>query len=317
MWDEAAKVSLWGHNVYLFGLCCAIGAFLFILSLHLSEKKAELKKGTASLLGAVSVVAGFLCSRVLFCLLDRSLGFSIPFSAWFRVDGGGFSMFGVLVGVILACRLTATVTDQPFSGVADLASPSFLLFVASERIGEQWIPDFGISRQLEGKWISGTFMAVQGDYGAAYLATYFLEALFALILYGMLTVSLFRKKRPGHTFLLFLLFFGASQTLAESLRYDYHISISFVGLQQIMACLLIVIAVIVIAADTFRNHRSLALIALISLPVTIGLLILLEFALDRTVISKYLLYPVFILMLALPLTPALLLEKSRNKKLDF
>lgn len=314
MWEEAAKMTLWGHDVYTFGLCCAIGAILFLLALHLLEKPAELKKGTASLLGFVSLIAGFLFSRVVFCLLDRSLGFSIPLSAWYRVDGGGFSMFGALGGVILACRLVATVTDQSFRRTTDLAAPSFLLFVAAERIGEHWIPDFGISRQLEGESLSASFLAVQGDYGAAYLATYFIEAALALVLFVILTVSLYGKRRVGHTSLLFLLLFGATQTLAESLRYDYHISISFVGLQQILAYILIVIAVIIAASDCWKKHRSLSLAAYISLPVTVGLLILLEFALDRTGISKYLLYPLFVLMLAVPVVLALLLENSRKQK---
>ena len=314
MWDEVSKVSLFSQDVYVWGLCCAIGALLFVLSLHLMEKPSRVKKGTSSLLGLVSLIAGFLFSRVLFCLLDRSLGFGIPLNAWYRIDGGGASMFGALGGVILACWLVSSVTDQSFSCVADLAAPAFLLFVMAERIGEHWIPDFGVSRQLEGEWISGSFLAVQGEYGAAYLATYFLEAACALILFIILTAALRKEHRDGRVGFLFLLLFGASQTLMESLRYDYHISISFVGLQQILAYILIIIAVIVAAVRYGKKLRGLSAAALVSLPVTVGLLILLEFALDRTAISKYLLYPLFILMLAVPVTLALLLTKSGKQK---
>ena len=314
MWDEVSKVSLFGQDVYVWGLCCAIGALLFVLSLHLMEKPSRVKKGTSSLLGLVSLIAGFLFSRVLFCLLDRSLGFGIPLNAWYRVDGGGASMFGALGGVILACWLVSSVTDQSFSCVADLAAPAFLLFVIAERIGEHWIPDFGVSRQLEGEWISGSFLAVQGEYGAAYLATYFLEAACALILFIILTAALRKEHRDGRVGFLFLLLFGASQTLMESLRYDYHISISFVGLQQILAYILIIIAVIIAAVRYGKKLHGLSAAALVSLPVTVGLLILLEFALDRTAISKYLLYPLFILMLAVPVTLALLLTKSGKQK---
>lgn len=314
MWDEVSKISLFGQDVYVWGLCCAIGALLFVLSLHLMEKPSRLKKGTSSLLGLMSLIAGFLFSRVLFCLLDRSLGFGIPLNAWYRIDGGGASMFGALGGVILACWLVSSVTDQSFSCVADLAAPAFLLFVMAERIGEHWIPDFGVSRQLEGEWISGSFLAVQGEYGAAYLATYFLEAACALILFIILTAALRKEHRDGRVGFLFLLLFGASQTLMESLRYDYHISISFVGLQQILAYILIIIAVIIAAVRYGKKLRGLSAAALVSLPVTVGLLILLEFALDRTAISKYLLYPLFILMLAVPVTLALLLTKSGKQK---
>lgn len=310
MWEEASVISLFGKDVYLWGLLCALGSLCFLLVLLFTEHNTKLIKGTWCLTGLLSLVLGVVLSRVFYCLLDRSLGTRIPFHAWFRLDGGGFSMFGALAGVVLAAFLSAAFTKQSFAAVADVSLPAFLAFVAFERVGEHWIPDFGISRQLEAEWMANSFLAVKGDYGVSYLATYFLEAVAAIILLVILLVSLKKSTRDGNTALLFLLLFGAVQTLLESLRYDYHISISFVGLQQILSFVLIAIATIILARRNMKTQKRLSILSLILLPVIIGLCVLLEFGLDRTAINKFLLYGVFILLLCVPVTLALRLRKE-------
>lgn len=312
MWEEASVVSLFGKDIYLWGLFCALGALFSLLVLLFTERHSKLSKGTWCLTGFLSLVLGVVLSRVFYCLLDRSLGTRIPFHAWFRLDGGGFSMFGALAGVALAAFLSALITRQSFGAIADVLLPAFLAFVAFERVGEHWIPDFGVSRQLEAEWMANSFLAVKGEYGVSYLATYFLEAAAAIVLLVILLTSLKKASRDGNTALLFLLLFGAVQTLLESLRYDYHISISFVGLQQILSFVLIAIAIILLARREMKNRKRLSILSLILLPVIIGLCVLLEFGLDRTAISKFLLYGIFILLLCVPVTLGLRLLRSQK-----
>ena len=312
VWEEAAIVSLFGKDVYLWGLLCALGALGFMGILLLIKGNSKLTRDTRYITYFLSLVLGIVLSRVLYCTLDRTLGSSIPFHAWFRLDAGGFSMFGALAGVTLAAFLSARFTKQSFGSVADVALPAFLAFVAFERVGEHWIPDFGISRQLETEWLANSILAVKGDYGVSYLATYFLEAAAAVILLIILLADLKRSTRDGNTALLFLLLFGAVQTLLESLRYDYHISISFVGLQQILSFVLIAVATIILARRNMKAQKRLSILALVLLPVIIGLCVLLEFGLDRTAINKFLLYGVFVLLLCVPVVLGLRLRKSET-----
>lgn len=312
MWEEASVISLFGKDVYLWGLLCAVGTMCFLLVLLFTERNSKLTKGTWCLTGFLSLLLGVALSRVFYCLLDRSLGTRIPFHAWFRLDSGGFSMFGALAGVAIAAFLSARFTKQSFGAVADITLPAFLAFVAFERVGEHWIPDFGISRQLETEWLANSFLAVKGDYGVSYLATYFFEAAAAISLLIILLADLKKNTRNGNTALLFLLLFGAVQTLLESLRYDYHISISFVGLQQIFSFVLIAIATIILARRNMKAQKHLSVLASILLPVIIGLCVLLEFGLDRTAINKFLLYGIFVLLLCVPVFLGLRLRKSEN-----
>ena len=86
----------------------------------------------------------------------------------------------------------------------------------------------------------------------------------------------------------------------ESLRYDRHMSISFVGLQQIMAMALLGAGVIWGICREGRSYRALAISAGAALTLAVGLGIVLEFMIDRTNISRYLLYLAMALVLAAP-----------------
>ena len=143
------------------------------------------------------------------------------------------------------------------------------------------------------------------------LATYLIESFAALVLALILLRDLNKKEgRAGNTFLLFLLLFGASQVILESLRFDQHMHLSFVGLQQIIAVLLLAAGVIVLALRHMKDKRGTAIAALILLPVTAAAGVGLEFAIDRTTVNRFLLYAVFILLMAAPAALGVRLRKE-------
>lgn len=309
LWEEAEKVYFLGIEVYAFGLYCALGAAMTLIMLFLQCKREKMKPGTVPLTGVLSLVCGFVCSRLLFCLLDQTISEGMPLQGVLMVAGGGYSMMGALLGGLLGAMLAGRITRQSSWKMADLMAPALLLFVAGERIGEGYILDFGVSRPLVGDFFKGTFLAVEGDYDW-YLATYLLESFSALILSVILLRDSAHQKRQGDTLVLFLILFGGVQTLMESLRYDRHMSFSFVGIQHVMAMAMLGIALIVLAIRCWKEKKALAILALISIPLVAGLGIGLEFAIDRTTVNRYLLYAAYILLLALPMWLGVRLRKE-------
>ena len=113
--------------------------------------------------------------------------------------------------------------------------------------------------------------------------------------------------------LLFLLLFGASQVILESLRYDRHMTVkAFVRLQQIISLLLLGAGIVTLAARNWNTKRKLSVLALFSFLLAAGLGVAIEFALDRVNISHYLIYPVFVLVLSLPVCMGLRLRKNEE-----
>ena len=97
-----------------------------------------------------------------------------------------------------------------------------------------------------------------------------------------------------------MLLFGAASIITESLRYDRFLSITFVGLQQVAAAVLLAIGVILAIRRRNRPKSVPTIIAIVSLPVMVGAVIGLEFALDRTNWNKILIYIGMIIIVGLP-----------------
>ena len=299
MWEEAAKISVLGVQVYAYGLYAALGAAWALAALGLRLRRLHAPKGAAGLIGLCALALGLALSRLFFCLLDGALGTAMPLKAYVLLSGGGYSMMGALCGAALGGAAGARLLKMKPLRVLDQLTFACLLFIFWARLGESCIPDFGISRPLVGRFIQQLPIALEGEYDF-YLATYALEALTALAIFLALWRDGIRHARPGDTLRMFLLLFGAAQVMMESLRYDRHMSVSFVGLQQIMAMALLGAGVIWGVCREGRQHRALAVSGGISLLLAVGLGILLEFMIDRTNISRYLLYLAMALVLAAP-----------------
>ncbi|MBR1586116.1 MAG: prolipoprotein diacylglyceryl transferase [Clostridia bacterium] len=299
MWEEASKTYFLGVQVYSFGLFAALGLALALAVLALLLHRAKWKRGTAALTGVLAMIAGLIVSRLFFGLLDQTLGVALPLWAMVQVTAGGFSMMGALLGACMGAILAAKITRQNAARLLDFLAPAFLLFVSCERLGEGYIDDFGISRYLVGDLFKGSFLAVDGG-GEWYLATYLIESFAALVIALILLRDLNGKRRAGDTFILFLLLFGASQTILESLRYDQHMHYAFVGLQHVMAMALLGSALIVLYIRRKKERRGLALAGLISIPLAVILGVGLEFAIDRTQMNRYVLYALYLIVLGVP-----------------
>lgn len=308
MWEEAEKITLAGVTVYAYGLFLCLGAICALLALGAAARKRKCAPGTAPLMGALALPLGFLCARALFCLLDGALGTAFPLRAYFLVTGGGYSMLGALAGAGLGALLAAKITRQGPLRLLDCLAAALPLFIFWARLGERFIPDFGVSRPLVGTLFQNTFLCVTGDYDS-YLATYYLEAAAAVILFAVMALDLRASRRAGNTLLLFLLLFGASQTLLESLRFDQHMRIGFVGLQQVLSMALLGGALIALSRRAGRR-RGLFWAAVCAIPLTVAVGIALEFMIDRTNISRYLLYLVYVLALAVPVGLGLRLRRE-------
>ena len=310
MWEDAATTDILGVQVYTFGLFAALGMALALIALSLLLHRAKWPKGAAALTGALAIGCGFVVSRLFFCFMDQGLGGPVPLKGILLVTGGGYSMMGALLGACIGAIAAAKIMKRRPAALLDLLSPALMLFVACERLGEGCIDDFGISRPLVGELLKGSFLAIEGDYDWV-LATYLIEAFVALVLALVLLKDATQKdRRAGNTFLLFLLLFGASQVILESLRFDQHMHLSFVGLQQVIAILLLAAGVAVLALRRIRDKRGLAITALVMLPVVACIGVGLEFAIDRTTVNRYLLYAVFILVMAAPAALGVRLRKG-------
>ena len=313
--EEAVIIEVFGVRVYAFGFCVMLGAICSMITLGLLAKNASLKPGTAPLTALLAMVCGIVCSRLTFCLLNQELGKMTPVPFWPQLAGGGWSMFGLIGGIFLGGWISARIMKEKTARILDILSVALLPTVIAERIAENRIEDFDISRALDSEWLARSFLAVGEDEPC--LATYYVAAAAALVLFVILLIRILKSRTDGDTVIAFLLLFGAGAVVLESLRYDRFLSISFVGLQQIAAAVMLAIGVVIAFKRGRARKPRLAIAALVSLPLMVGIVLGLEFALDRTTWNKFLLYAVMILTVAAPAVMGLrLLNKDTEGKQD-
>ena len=311
LWDSAECTYFLGVRVYGYGLYVMYGLALAMLVVFLHGRK-RFPAGSPALMGCLMIPCGFVLSRLMYLLLDAQARQWPFFRAFFMMTAGGASMFGALfgafIGLMAACRILKLEKRQRLYAM-DVFAIAALAFTALSRMGEGFIEDYGISFPLSGK-AEGMFI-VNGEY-ADYLAVYKLESLYALILFVLCETRIRRKKTPGETFFTAMLLFGAGQILFESFRKDGHMAFSFVGAQHIMAAMCVGGAVIYFAVRG-RNAKTLSNAALMSLPLMTGILVGLEFALDRTEVSRVLLYIIYVIVIACPCVMSFILMRRAQK----
>ena len=318
MWEEAPKIEIFGIHIYTFGLFCAIGVLCAVTAILILCRAEKLKKGTGLLLSCICMITGLIGSRLVFCLFSMITSGGVPFSAWFNLTTGGWSLFGAIFGTFAGAWVCSVMVDEKCSLLLDAASCALPLMIAAERFGERFFEGFNISRQLEpGHFPDGTFLAVKDPYyeEVSFMATYLLAAFACIVLFFVLVLFLTREKRAaGDLWVLFMILSGALGIVLESMRYDNYLEYSFVRIQQVMAAVLLVWGVILAGIRNGGKRKTLFRVAWISLPVSIALCGGIEFALDRMSISHYILYAIMIAALAVPVTLGIILIRKREKK---
>ncbi len=258
-YEEAARITLAGGiEVYRFGLFVLLGTAAAAAVAGFLCWAKRTRKGTAPMLVLLSMLLGGACSRIAFCLMDlEEVGTFFPLKYWLRLTGGGWSMMGLIAGVLLAARLTAALTRQKAGLLMDIAACALPGFMLAERLGEGGVPEFDYSRRLSTALLNNTFLTFS-DYDGWYLATWKLAAIVMGILIPVLILDLARSRRDGDTCLLFLLLFGGCSVLLESLRYDHFLTVhSFVGLQHVLAAVILAAGVYTLCARTADRKARL------------------------------------------------------------
>ena len=314
LWEEAEKISLFGIDMYTFGVFCAIGAAAAALAVVVICRAREIRKGVAGLTILMSLVCGIVISRLGFCLMNQSLGSMMPLSSWFRITEGGWCMSGMIVGALLGGRLAGRIGRENPDKLTDAVAGALPLMIAAVKYGESKIPDFDISRALAGDYAGSTFFFVTDKYGS-YLATHRIGMILALILFLIMTFRLMNcNRRDGDQTILFLLLCGAGGILLESLRYDHFLELSFVRLEMVIYALMLAGGMILAVRRRENKDRKAAAIAAAAVVTAVGVTGGVEFALDRTTINHVLLYLLMIAALAFPVIYGIRLLQRKGTK---
>ena len=267
-----------------YGLLCALAMLATLLVAGFWCRLRGVAYGAWIRLCVLGIPLAWLCSRAAYCLTNIPYYFiTIENPAlMFRFWDGGYSLFGALGGLILAAFLTAKWQRAPIGVMLDgvgLAAPvgAFIERLAQTGTGVGW-----------GDAINSEWLMPIGVTENAWHPVYLYQAACAFILLLALVVWIVIRKGqpiPGDLLLVFMVLYGCSEVVLESLCSDGHMVVHhFVHISQIIA---IVLPVIALAAWTARLVKKGAkkdqIIAIwLVTAAMIGIGIKQEFAVDHS-----------------------------------
>lgn len=265
-------------------------------------KKKELNTGLT--LAIVTIPVALIGARLVYILTmwelvtdpDTFGGAGFIFQLW----QGGYTLYGGILGGMLAIWLYGRATRQSAAPLLDAAAPGAALMLMGLRAAEYFTGQ-GLGDYLDEDSPLFFPLAVMNQYESWQVPVFFYEAVAAALILVALLVLLRRGNTPnGQVAEAFILLLGLSQILMESLREDEFIRFGFVRFNQLMGA---ATAGIVMGKRLWRAARrqgrwnfGLTLRGVLFL-LGIGMCILIEFALDKSTIDNGLLYLVMLLTL--------------------
>ncbi|MBQ8161308.1 MAG: prolipoprotein diacylglyceryl transferase [Clostridia bacterium] len=298
-----------------YGICLAASILVGLLVLFLCD--ARKIKDPIERKNCIRALTVFAVLAIPLGLFFGRLAFALARFAWFRDRGlawlfqlqnGGFMLYGVVAGLLLACVLSAKICRIPFSSIADLVAAPALLTLSLERFSE-YLVQVGYGYPLS-DWFSVwafspdeytsmsyfhlkdirflerfPFAMIDSHYGEAMWAVCVLMGLITLCLFFILRHHTFR--RAGDRTLIALSMVIASTIAYESMRQD---DVTKWGVTGVVRAVEVIGAVLLLLVMLWAQIRmqpprkvSAMVLSWIYLLLCMGMVICMEFALERKI----------------------------------
>ena len=299
--------------VTAYALCLALGALLGVLvTVSLGRRRIGLD---ASLSLCLAVIPCAVVGARLFYLLTNfqyiqiDLGYQLG-SFLLKFWEGGYTLYGAVLGGMAGAWLYGRATRKAIPVLLDLLAPGAALALALARLGEAFTGQ-GLGKIVDAEALHFFPLAVTDMWGDWCMPVFFYEALAAAVI-AVIAWRLTRKGGPAAEVAIILL--GLTQVLLESWRMDEFIRFGFVRFNQIVSAVLMaaVLALRIIRAVRARGWSAWQIVRIILFLAGIGIIIAIEFALDKSTIDNRLLYVVMAGTLAV-MGVSLLLGERRTK----
>ena len=269
-----------------FSVAVCIAAISGCAMLYFQMRRHRLNDKAFAVLPVIVIVFSLLCGHILYALSHLWIDPYVtdtPVLFVLNPARGGFMFLGVIIGAMLACLITSSISREPRRKLLNIVLPSILLMLAFIRFAEP-LDGQGRGPEAMSRFFPLSF-APELDYPSdRYVPTFFYEGLYALCL-AVIGIQKNRIDRQ-QTWLRVLILYLAGQVFFEVMRVDEYVQtmsmITFVKLNQLFA--VIMLAVILTAkakavCRTFGLKRYLLCWAVFA--ASIGICIGFQFLLDK------------------------------------
>lgn len=218
---------------------CVVGAIAVgLLLLAWEQQKCRLHSNTAEVFALLALPLGLLGGRTFYCLARLQVYMEMGLAHTLRLWEGGYALWGVVGGCILAAVLTARLTHQRAVALLDALTVPGAVTLALSRFAEVTCGE-GIGMEVETAFFQRfPFALYDAEWEVWFWAICLLEGVTALLIAAVL-LNRRHFTVPGSRAKLAAILYCAAQILLESLRRDNFLRWLFVRVSQLTAALVL------------------------------------------------------------------------------
>lgn len=207
--------SLWGKDVYWYGILIAVGILAGLLVSTRLSKKEGLPDDTVIDVAIWSTPIAIICARLYYCIFSWDQYADNPWKI-FYIWEGGIAIYGAVIGAVITAYLYCRVKKLSWRKVFDVCIVGVLTGQAIGRWGNFVNKEaYGTATNLP--WRMEIY---SGSQLISVHPTFLYESLWNFIGIFVLLYINKRKKQDGETFFSYLIWYGIGRAFIEGLRTD-------------------------------------------------------------------------------------------------
>lgn len=257
--DNPVAVYFCGIFIYWHGIIIALAAICAAACAALLRRAQGESAKDILIIALAGFVPAMAAGRAFYCyFMQESFASG---SQMLRLGDGGVALYGTAVGYLVTILVYCAVKKKNTAQMLDAIAPATALGICIGRMASYFSgDDVGRAVQNEKLW-NTPFAIYSAESGEYELAVFALEALTALVIFGVLIIFCFisgSKKinvKNGDIACLFLLMYGITQTVYESMRGDslFLISLGFVRISQIISIILATVSFVIFSIRSAKK----------------------------------------------------------------
>ncbi len=207
--------TIFGKEVYFYGIIIALGLILATVFCHYLMKKEGLPDETAADIVLFATPVAVVCARAYYVIFNFG-EYKDKLSDIFAIWNGGIAIYGAIIGGVLTAYIYCKVKKLDVKKVFDIGVFGLLIGQMLGRWGNFFnVEAYGSVTDLPWRMEiakAGEFICVH--------PTFLYESLWNLLGFVVLLCYRKRKKFDGEIFLMYIGWYGFGRAIIEGLRTD-------------------------------------------------------------------------------------------------
>lgn len=227
-------------TIHGYGLMIGIGIVLaFIAGTYLAKKKG-INADELFNLTTISVIGGFACAKVLFCIVEWDSFVKNPLGT---LGSSGFVVYGGIIGGILLCALYCKIKKLPFWKYFDTVLPAVAIAQGFGRIG-CFLAGCCYGRETDSFVGIAFHNSKFAPNDVKLIPTQLFSSAGCFIMAAILFAYSRKERKDARTGALYLIMYSIGRSVIEYFRNDYRGAIGILSTSQFISIFILIAGII-------------------------------------------------------------------------